>query len=59
MVPVKPAVEEIYRGEKNNLDDRRKSYWAKQDVGALNWALGQLNIPQVITVKIKGEFVFF
>ena len=57
VVPVKPAVEEIYMGEKINLDDRRKSYWAKRSIGELEYALRKFQIPKVITVKIKGEFV--
>ena len=57
MVPVKSPVEEIYMGDKINLDDRRKSYWAKRSVGELEYALRQLQIPKVITVKIKGDFV--
>ena len=57
VVPVKPTVEEYNIGEKINLNERRKSVWSKYDVGALDVALGQLGIPKVITVKIKGEFV--
>ena len=57
VVPVKSPVEEIYMGDKINLDDRRKSYWAKRSIGELEYALRKFQIPKVITVKIKGEFV--
>ena len=57
VVPVKSPVEEIYMGDKINLDDRRKSYWTKRSVGELEYALRQLQIPKVITRKINGEIV--
>ena len=57
VVPIKPAVQEVYIGEKPNLNERRKSVWARYNVNALNYAIEKLNIPKVITKKVKGEFV--
>ena len=42
---------------KNNLNDRRKAYWAKLDKNTLDTALEKLGIPKEVTANVKSEYV--
>ena len=57
VVPVKSTPNETYIGEKIDLNEKRKGYWAKLDKDTLDTALKQLGIPKELLVNIKGQFV--